>query len=386
MTVLLGDIGVGGTPGGHYLGSQAWSRFQCGTTGTVNTLYAYIGDPKRTFLRIAIFSDNSGAIGDVLAQGVVTVTAINTWHSLTGLSVSVTSGTFYWLAVCMDGLWACDADAAVDHKNTVSTGNVAFVDDPAFTHYYHYSISTYADGIVPVSIEVSAVAMTATATAPTPAVVGGTDIAVSAVTAAVTAATGVPTVTAQVYLTISGALATAAAEAFAPSIALYADAEVQTVNIDARAMDPYIHGGAVVSAEASAAAAAAAAPTAEGGSGVAPYTLVADATIPTPQVYTTQAKSEVSLVGERLEVFHDPAITTTTVAGYVAIAVLVKARLDGKKATITIPPICNLELWDVLSAYDDPAAQDSNYRVCGYTFEYDTRRAAYRHTLDLCAP
>jgi len=134
------------------------------------------------------------------------------------------------------------------------------------------------------------------------------------------------------------------------------------------------------------AAAAAAAPTAEGGSGVAPYTLVADATIPTPQVYTTQAKSEVSLVGERLEVFHDPAITTTTVAGYVAIAVLVKARLDGKKATITIPPICNLELWDVLSAYDDPAAQDSNYRVCGYTFEYDTRRAAYRHTLDLCAP
>jgi hypothetical protein len=32
------------------------------------------------------------------------------------------------------------------------------------------------------------------------------------------------------------------------------------------------------------------------------------------------------------------------------------------------------------------ANQDTNYRVTGYTFEYDTRQGIYQHTLDLCAP
>jgi hypothetical protein len=54
---------------------------------------------------------------------------------------------------------------------------------------------------------------------------------------------------------------------------------------------------------------------------------------------------------------------------------------------VIIPPICNLELWDVISTYDDPASQQNTiFRVNGYTFEYDTRHAAYRHTLNLCAP
>jgi len=91
------------------------------------------------------------------------------------------------------------------------------------------------------------------------------------------------------------------------------------------------------------------------------------------------------MVGERLEVIHEPAVTSAVVAGYVAIAVLAKARLDGKKAQITVPPHCGLELWDVVSVFDNAANQNTSYRVRGYTFEYDTGKAQYIHRLELCA-
>ena len=484
MTTLLGVESVGATPSGHYLGAQIYCRYQCTTSGTVQSLHFYLGDKLGTWARIALYTTDTTPHdpypGHVLAQGVITLTAMNTWHSLTGLSIPVTQGTYYWIGVCLDGYVQSyyPGVGTLVYVNDNSTGNIAFVDHPAHDSQAYDICSYYAAGVVPTPIEVFAVAMTATAEAPTPTVTAGRDITVAAVTATASAAADVPTVTVQVYCTIAGALATAAAQGYQPALSIsedneaptisvtalaevpaisaqffltisaevalagaassaplfqsYEDNEVQTVNIDARAMDPYVSvevyvtisaevatagaqaydpttsiseynevptiaasatsaapsvsTGTTTQAEISTATAAACDPSFMAASNIANATAVADATIPDTQVFVTQAKSEVTLVGERLEVFHDPAITSTTVAGYVAIAILVKARLDGKKATITIPPICNLELWDILSAYDDPAAQDSNYRVCGYTFEYDTRRAAYRHTLDLCAP
>jgi hypothetical protein len=97
-------------------------------------------------------------------------------------------------------------------------------------------------------------------------------------------------------------------------------------------------------------------------------------------------QADVDLVGERLDVRHDPAIPSAAVASAVAAALLAAARLEGKHGTMTIPPHCGLELWDVLSVYDEVANQSSSYRVSGYTFEYDTRQGIYRHILDLCAP
>jgi len=97
-------------------------------------------------------------------------------------------------------------------------------------------------------------------------------------------------------------------------------------------------------------------------------------------------QADVDLVGERLDVRHDPAIPSAAVASAVAAALLAAARLEGKHGTMTIPPHCGLELWDVLSVYDEVANQDTSYRVNGYIFEYDTRQGIYRHTLDLCAP
>lgn len=96
--------------------------------------------------------------------------------------------------------------------------------------------------------------------------------------------------------------------------------------------------------------------------------------------------ADIALVGERLEVKHDSAIPSVTVAAAVAAAILAASRLDSKHGRIVIPPHCGLELWDVLTIVDTVANQNTTYRVSGYTFEYDTRQGIYLHTLDLCAP
>jgi len=95
-------------------------------------------------------------------------------------------------------------------------------------------------------------------------------------------------------------------------------------------------------------------------------------------------QADVDLVGERLSAHHNPAIPTATVAAAVATAQLAKARLDGMRAQVTIPPHCGVELWDIVNVADTVANQAVNYRVTGYTLEF--RAGTYRHTLDLCAP
>ena len=96
-------------------------------------------------------------------------------------------------------------------------------------------------------------------------------------------------------------------------------------------------------------------------------------------------QGEVDLVGERLEVQHTPAAITAAVAAGVAAAVLAKNRMDGKQGRILIPPHCALELWDVVNIVDAGANQSGNYRVSGYSFEYDVRQGQYQQQLDLCA-
>ena len=97
-------------------------------------------------------------------------------------------------------------------------------------------------------------------------------------------------------------------------------------------------------------------------------------------------QGEVDLVGKRLEVQHETAATTVGVAASVAAAVLARNRLNAKSGRITIPPHCGLELWDVLNTADDDCNQSANYRVTGYTFEYEVKQAIHRHFIDLSAP
>jgi len=96
-------------------------------------------------------------------------------------------------------------------------------------------------------------------------------------------------------------------------------------------------------------------------------------------------QADVDLVGERLEVQHQPAATTAIAAAGVASMVLAKNRLDEKKGSITIPPHCGLELWDIVSVVDEAANQSGNYRVKRYVLELNSRKTAFLHLLELSA-
>ena len=93
---------------------------------------------------------------------------------------------------------------------------------------------------------------------------------------------------------------------------------------------------------------------------------------------------EAALVGERLDVRHDTAVTTATAAGYAAAAVLARYRLDARRARITVPPHCGLELWDVVSIVDIPANQATSYRVTGYSLEIDIKAGHYTQVVHIC--
>jgi hypothetical protein len=98
---------------------------------------------------------------------------------------------------------------------------------------------------------------------------------------------------------------------------------------------------------------------------------------------TAHLDSEISLVGERLEVQHNPAALTAAMALAASTAILAKNGLDQRRAELLIPPHCGLELWDVLAVYDPVANQETFYRVIGYRLEY--ARGVYSHRLQLCA-
>ena len=382
MTVLLGKSTVAADNTGGNFDFCIFSRFQCTDTGTVTSLNFRVGVNAGTFLRLALYSDNAGVVEHVLAQGTATPAA-NTWKSVTGLSVAVTKDTWYWLGVKLDGCFCFDAGR---RAYVAYPGDVAFTDHPAYLSYDdNASISMYADGIVPVSITVSAVAMTATATAPAPAVSVTIGISIAAATSTATAITPTPAVSTTFSLVIAPAPMTASAAVPVPAaIAGYAEVVGVAMTASAIMLDSIIHKD-IESVTMTATTTILAPIISISPAPIVPGAMTISAALRTPVPAAVQAQAEATLVGERLEVIHDPAITSAVVAGYVAIAVLAKARLDGKKAQITVPPHCGLELWDVVNIFDNTANQNINYRVRGYSFEYDTSKAQYVHRLELCA-
>jgi hypothetical protein len=100
-----------------------------------------------------------------------------------------------------------------------------------------------------------------------------------------------------------------------------------------------------------------------------------------------QDSTEVALVGERLDFTQELAIPTTAQAGDVASAILAKMRLTGKRGVILIPPNCGQELFDVVQVSDSMANQSAvTFRVVGIRFEYNPKQARYAHKLILGAP
>jgi len=100
-----------------------------------------------------------------------------------------------------------------------------------------------------------------------------------------------------------------------------------------------------------------------------------------------QDSTEIALVGERLDFQQELAIPTTAQAEDVAEAILSKMRLTEKRGVILIPPNCGQELFDVVQITDAGANQSAvKFRVVGFRFEYNPRHARYHHKLILGAP
>ena len=94
--------------------------------------------------------------------------------------------------------------------------------------------------------------------------------------------------------------------------------------------------------------------------------------------------TEIGLVGERLDFKLQPLANSADLAGQVAEAAIAKARLQGKKGFIILPPNCAVELWDVITVYDLMASQEGvNFRVTGIRLFYDSRQQRFMQQLKL---
>ncbi|HVU15368.1 MAG TPA: DUF4082 domain-containing protein [Candidatus Didemnitutus sp.] len=126
-TVTVTSSGGTGTVGNTTAGTQAdniysggaWinaARFQAGSTITASTIMAKIGAVPGKY-KCAVYSD-SGGLPSTLIQTTSEVTAPATgWQSFTLTApVTMTSGTFYWLAI-----WSNDTNAKVYYSGSNGT-------------------------------------------------------------------------------------------------------------------------------------------------------------------------------------------------------------------------------------------------------------------------
>ena len=90
--------------------------------GSLHSISAYIGGVDEKDIRVAIYADNSGSVGALLAESPTKESETNAmyWETFSMPSVPLTAGN-YWLAICFD-----DADLRIQYVpsgGTGSTGN-----------------------------------------------------------------------------------------------------------------------------------------------------------------------------------------------------------------------------------------------------------------------
>ncbi len=103
----LGYTTIGGSTDAGDSGSINATKFTASTTGTVSTLYAYVGatvsaSPNNVG-QMAIYSGTSSAPTALLASSSSTALAANSWNAFSIASTAVTSGQIYWLAYNTNG-------------------------------------------------------------------------------------------------------------------------------------------------------------------------------------------------------------------------------------------------------------------------------------------
>src|SRR5437588_9763537 len=99
LNVLMGDTTVEATNYSTVAEKVKYHRVECQHTGTLEELQIYIQEALLSEIELGIYSDSSEAPGELLAQGKsASKLWKEEWVPVTGLSVAVTAGTFYWLA------------------------------------------------------------------------------------------------------------------------------------------------------------------------------------------------------------------------------------------------------------------------------------------------
>lgn len=103
-----------------------------------------------------------------------------------------------------------------------------------------------------------------------------------------------------------------------------------------------------------------------------------------PVIGAEESTAQLALVGERIDFRFTPHLATEALAEQMAAAALAKARLDAREGFITLPPNCGVELWDVITVYDELCSQQArSYRVVGIRLAYHPADQQYYQQLSL---
>ena len=76
-------------------------RFQAVASGTITMIKIY--GYTKTNIKLAIYSDNAGAADALLASTTGYVNATDSWFAISFPQTSVSAGSYYWLAHCVEG-------------------------------------------------------------------------------------------------------------------------------------------------------------------------------------------------------------------------------------------------------------------------------------------
>jgi hypothetical protein len=103
-TLLLGTNTVSPVSDNNAAGQAEAFKVVAATSGSVSSLTAYVGASNQaTGLTIGLYADASNHPGALLTQGSVTSLTSSTWFTVSVPSVSVASGTSYWIAILGTG-------------------------------------------------------------------------------------------------------------------------------------------------------------------------------------------------------------------------------------------------------------------------------------------
>lgn len=140
------------TANSNLSGTEFAVRLQCGTSGTVTSIFVKSANPVAT-RRCALYADNSGALTGAsrLSADITPPVIASGWHQYTvSPGVAVTSGVFYWLAFLNTGGTYDYTDNAASGGTTRDTSGqtVMAATHATTTASFTNRFNAYADGTV----------------------------------------------------------------------------------------------------------------------------------------------------------------------------------------------------------------------------------------------